>query len=57
MAPQFTMRLRNKRVEISYPIRLTCQVIGYPKPTVNWYKDDQLVKENRKWNIIFVLIW
>lgn len=48
MAPQFTMRLRNKRVEISFPIRLTCQVIGYPKPIVKWYKDDQLVKENRK---------
>ncbi|KAL1456667.1 hypothetical protein WDU94_001380 [Cyamophila willieti] len=42
-APQFTMRLRDRRVQVSYPVRLTCQLVAYPAPTVSWYKDDVLI--------------
>uniref|UniRef100_A0A8D8WY19 Myosin light chain kinase, smooth muscle n=1 Tax=Cacopsylla melanoneura TaxID=428564 RepID=A0A8D8WY19_9HEMI len=42
-APQFTMRLRDRRVQVSYPVRLTCQLVAYPAPTVSWYKDDILI--------------
>ncbi|XP_077302252.1 uncharacterized protein LOC143922796 [Arctopsyche grandis] len=38
-APQFTMRLRDRRVQVTYPVRLTCQVIGKPTPTVSWTKN------------------
>lgn len=38
-APQFTMRLRDRRVQVTYPVRLTCQVIGQPTPTVSWTKN------------------
>ncbi|KAG8038190.1 hypothetical protein G9C98_006515 [Cotesia typhae] len=36
--PEFTMRLRDRRVQATYPVRLTCQVTGYPEPEVTWYK-------------------
>lgn len=49
--PIFTMRLRDRRVQVTYPVRLTCQVVGYPQPEVSWYKDDQLLESNKQNNI------
>ncbi|XP_036344439.1 muscle M-line assembly protein unc-89-like, partial [Rhagoletis pomonella] len=46
--PIFTMRLRDRRVQMTYPVRLTCQVVGYPTPEVFWYKDDQQIVESRR---------
>ncbi len=37
MAPQFTMRPRDRRVQVTFPVRLTCQLVGFPKPDVAWY--------------------
>lgn len=39
LPPQFTMRLRDRRVQVTYPVRLTCQVIGFPYPEVTWFRD------------------
>ncbi|KAM3969006.1 uncharacterized protein ACR2FA_003089 isoform 2-T2 [Aphomia sociella] len=41
--PQFTMRLRDRRVQATYPVRLTCQVVGSPAPSVTWYRDGEEV--------------
>ncbi|XP_064106001.1 myosin light chain kinase, smooth muscle-like isoform X3 [Macrobrachium nipponense] len=41
MAPQFTMRLRDRRVQVGFPVRLTCQIVGVPRPTVSWFKDGE----------------
>lgn len=44
--PQFTMRLRDRRVQTTYPIRLTCQVIGYPTPEITWYKNEEKISQD-----------
>lgn len=48
MIPQFTMRLRDRRVQASYPVRLTCQAIGCPTPEVVWHKDGTEIIESGK---------
>nr|CAH0104353.1 unnamed protein product [Daphnia galeata] len=43
MAPQFKMRPRDRRVQVTFPVRLTCQVIGFPKADVTWYHNDNAI--------------
>lgn len=40
------MRLRDRRVEATFPVRLTCQVAGFPEPALKWYKDNEEIKQN-----------
>lgn len=48
MLPQFTMRLRDRRVQCTYPVRLTCQALGVPFPAVTWSKDGiKLIEDDR----------
>lgn len=49
--PQFTMRLRDRRVQCTYPVRLACQVIGSPVPTVTWYRDGVELDMNGKFMV------
>ncbi|PNF38132.1 hypothetical protein B7P43_G14601, partial [Cryptotermes secundus] len=44
--PQFTMRLRDRRVQMTYPVRLTCQVVGRPAPELTWSKDGEALKQD-----------
>ncbi|CAK1588427.1 unnamed protein product [Parnassius mnemosyne] len=46
--PQFTMRLRDRRVQATYPVRLTCQVVGRPHPIVTWFKDGEEVTNDAR---------
>lgn len=51
MLPQFTMRLRDRRVQCTYPVRLTCQALGMPSPMVTWYKDGVRILENDRMSV------
>lgn len=43
------MRLRDRRVQMTYPVRLTCQVSGHPEPEVTWYKNrEELFQDGKK---------
>lgn len=46
MIPQFTMRLRERRIQASYPVRLTCQAVGWPSPLITWSKDGCEIEQN-----------
>ncbi|KAL6255445.1 hypothetical protein P5V15_013781 [Pogonomyrmex californicus] len=46
--PQFTMRIRDRRVQTTYPVRLTCQVIGHPIPEVTWYKNETEISQDER---------
>lgn len=48
MIPQFTMRLRDRRVQCTYPVRLTCQTLGYPVPEISWQKDGVDLEEGQR---------
>lgn len=48
MLPQFTMRLRDRRVQCTYPVRLTCQALGVPVPKVTWFKDGEKLTEDER---------
>uniref|UniRef100_A0A1I8NUE4 Muscle M-line assembly protein unc-89 n=1 Tax=Stomoxys calcitrans TaxID=35570 RepID=A0A1I8NUE4_STOCA len=49
--PIFTMRLRDRRVQVTYPVRMTCQVVGHPQAEISWYKDDQLLESSQQCHI------
>ncbi|GAB0100344.1 muscle M-line assembly protein unc-89 [Sergentomyia squamirostris] len=51
MRPQFTMRLRDRRVQVTYPVRLTCQCVGFPLPDVVWLKDGREIEQNDRFNM------
>ena len=40
-SPQFTMRLRDRKIQLGHPLRLTCQVNGVGKIEVKWEKDGE----------------
>lgn len=44
--PQFVTRLRDRRVQATYPIQFTCQTVGWPIPEITWYKDGSEIVEN-----------
>lgn len=55
--PQFTMRLRDRRVQMTYPVRLTCQVAGRPPPEMTWSKDGEVIKQDGTTASIILFEW
>lgn len=45
------MRLRDRRIQTSYPVRLTCQAIGFPSPDITWYKNSVAIIQNGELHI------
>ncbi|KAI4493465.1 hypothetical protein M0804_001641 [Polistes exclamans] len=46
--PQFAMRLRDRRVQVTYPVRLTCQIMGYPAPEIIWLKNGMEIPQDER---------
>ncbi|ETN87097.1 hypothetical protein NECAME_01255 [Necator americanus] len=42
-APDFTARMNDLRIPQHGPAVFTCSITGEPKPTVNWFKDGQML--------------
>lgn len=40
------MRLRDRRVQQTFPVRLTCQVVGCPEPRVVWERDGKPLQQD-----------
>lgn len=50
------MRLRDRRIQATYPVRLTCQAVGWPPPDIAWFKNsNEISAENGKYYIIGML--
>ena len=49
------MRLADRRVQTTYPVRLTCQVIGKPIPNVIWFKNDKEILQDGK-HVVFIKV-
>lgn len=40
------MRIRDRRMQTTYPVRLTCQVTGQPVPEITWYKNETEISQD-----------
>lgn len=46
LAPEFVKRLpAEETVEEGTTVSFACKIVGFPKPTVTWYKDDDVIGE------------
>lgn len=44
--PRITSITKNMAVREGSYVTLTCQVRGYPKPTISWYRHNQIIKQS-----------
>lgn len=47
-APEVVKPAETVEVEEGKPARIECQISGQPKPTVEWFKDSEKVKESKR---------
>lgn len=45
-APVFLTQLQNQEVPDGYPVSFDCVIIGKPSPSVRWFKDGKVLKED-----------
>ena len=41
VAPQFTQRVADQRVQQGQTVKLSCNITGSPRPIISWFKDGQ----------------
>ena len=48
-APEFVKRLpAEETVEEGTTVSFACKIVGFPKPTVTWYKDDDIIANDAR---------
>lgn len=53
-APKFTQPLKNIECSEKESVVLECKVTGKPTPKIEWYKDDNKVKESKRVKVLVV---
>ena len=51
VAPDFTAKLKNKRVPEGITVHLNCSVTGIPEPRIRWLKDGQEIFEGTEYSM------
>ena len=51
-APRVVKPLRDVDAPLGVEIKLTCEITGHPKPTIEWYRDDVLIEETERYTTI-----
>lgn len=52
-APEVVAPLKSIQVADGGQARLECQIHGTPKPTVTWYRDDQMIVNSEEFKIFY----
>lgn len=52
-APEVVAPLKSIQVPDGGQARLECQIHGTPKPTVTWYRDDQMIVNSEEFKIFY----
>ncbi|XP_061642104.1 myosin binding protein Hb [Phyllopteryx taeniolatus] len=53
-APKFTTSLANRATTVGYSTKLLCSVRGYPKPKIEWLKNQMIIGDDPKFRQICV---
>nr|XP_020470753.1 myosin-binding protein H-like [Monopterus albus] len=53
-APKFTTSLNDRATTAGYSTKLLCSVRGFPKPTIQWMKNQMIIGDNPKYRQICV---
>ncbi|XP_077386057.1 myosin binding protein Hb [Festucalex cinctus] len=53
-APKFTTSLANRATTVGYSTKLLCSVRGYPKPKIEWLKNQMVIGDDPKFRQICV---
>lgn len=50
--PQFIRPLNDIKITVGEPIKLEAQIIGFPSPEIQWFKDDAPIRPTKNINFI-----
>lgn len=51
VAPDFTAKLKNKKVPEGLSVHLNCSVTGIPEPRIRWLKDGEEIFEGTEYSM------
>lgn len=52
-APEIVTYMKDVHGQDGSQVEMECQVAGHPRPTVTWYKDEQMIYQSEEFQIIY----